>query len=89
MPPVGTIIGIYNQHFFIMKTFDFKTATRLDLEIWDTQNKIKYIKLPTSNKGVTAARRAWNNAAPKGAFMHSAINNLGGKTTGNKCSKAV
>ena len=59
-----------------MKTFDFATATRLDLEIWDTQNKIKYIKLPTSNKGVTAARRAWNNAAPKGAFMHSAINNL-------------
>ena len=31
-----------------MKTFDFATATRLDLEIWDTQNKIKYIKLPTS-----------------------------------------
>ena len=30
-----------------MKTFDFATATRLDLEIWDTQNKIKYIKLPT------------------------------------------
>ena len=47
MPPDGTIIGIYKQHFFIMKTFDFKTATRLDLEIWDTQNKIKYIKLPT------------------------------------------
>ena len=30
-----------------MKTFDFATATRLDLEICDTQNKIKYIKLPT------------------------------------------
>ena len=30
-----------------MKKFDFATATRLDLEIWDTQNKIKYIKLPT------------------------------------------
>ena len=27
--------------------FDFSKATRLDLEIWDTQNKIKYIKLPT------------------------------------------
>ena len=26
-----------------MKTFDFATATRLDLEIWDTQEKIKYI----------------------------------------------
>ena len=30
-----------------MKNFDFATATRLDLEIRDTQNKIKYIKLPT------------------------------------------
>ena len=30
-----------------MKNFDFATATRLDLEIWDTQNKIKYIQLPT------------------------------------------
>ena len=30
-----------------MKNIDFATATRLDLEIWDTQNKIKYIKLPT------------------------------------------
>jgi len=91
VPPDGTIIGIYQtiHHFFIMKTIDFKKVTRLDLEIWDTQNKIKYIKLPTSNKGVTAARRSWNNAAPKGAFMHSAISKLGGKTTGNKCSKAV
>ena len=30
-----------------MKNIDFATATRLDLEIWDAQNKIKYIKLPT------------------------------------------
>ena len=30
-----------------MNNFDFATATRLDLELWDTQNKIKYIKLPT------------------------------------------
>ena len=30
-----------------MKNYNFATATRLDLEIWDTQNKIKYIKLPT------------------------------------------
>ena len=42
-----------------MTTIDFKKATRLDLEIWDTQNKIKYIKLPTSNKGVK--KRLWNN----------------------------
>ena len=30
-----------------MNNLNFSTATRLDLEIWDTQNKIKYIKLPT------------------------------------------
>ena len=30
-----------------MKNIDFATVTRLDLEICDTQNKIKYIKLPT------------------------------------------
>ena len=30
-----------------MKNYNFATLTRLDLEIWDTQNKIKYIKLPT------------------------------------------
>ena len=30
-----------------MKNFEFATLTRLDLEILDTQNKIKYIKLPT------------------------------------------
>ena len=31
-----------------MKNIDFATANRLDLEIWDTQKKIKYIKLPTT-----------------------------------------
>ena len=30
-----------------MINYNFATATRLDLEIWDTQEKIKYIKLPT------------------------------------------
>ena len=30
-----------------MKNFEFATLTRLDLEILDIQNKIKYIKLPT------------------------------------------
>ena len=30
-----------------MKDLNFATLTRLDLEILDTQNKIKYIKLPT------------------------------------------
>ena len=30
-----------------MINYDFATLTRLDLEILDTQEKIKYIKLPT------------------------------------------
>ena len=30
-----------------MKNYNFATLTRLDLEIMDTKNKIKYIKLPT------------------------------------------
>jgi len=30
-----------------MMNYEFATLTRLDLEIMDTQNKIKYIKLPT------------------------------------------
>ena len=30
-----------------MINYEFATLTRLDLEIMDTQNKIKYIKLPT------------------------------------------
>ena len=47
VPPDGIIMGIYKQHFFIMNNLNLATATRLDLEIWDTQNKIKYIKLPT------------------------------------------
>ena len=47
MPPDGTIMGIYNSTSFIMNKLDLANATRLDLEIWDTQNKIKYIKLPT------------------------------------------
>ena len=30
-----------------MINYEFESLTRLDLEILDTQNKIKYIKLPT------------------------------------------
>ena len=41
------LIHSLNYYFFIMKNIDFATLTRLDLEIMDTQNKIKYIKLPT------------------------------------------
>ena len=45
-----------------MKTFDFATATRLDLEIWDTQEKIKYIKLPTSK---AQKRHTWATVTKK------------------------
>ena len=45
-----------------MKTFDFATATRLDLEIWDTQNKIKYIKLPTT---INKKRLSWVTVTKK------------------------
>jgi len=31
-----------------MINYEFASLTRLDLEILDTQNKIKYIKLPTT-----------------------------------------
>ena len=41
------LIHSLNYYFFIMKNINFATLTRLDLEIMDTQNKIKYIKLPT------------------------------------------
>ena len=45
-----------------MKTFDFATATRLDLEIWDTQEKIKYVKLPTT---IYKRRRGWTSITKK------------------------
>ena len=45
-----------------MNNLNFATATRLDLEIWDTQNKIKYIKLPTTfNK----KRLGWTTVTKK------------------------
>ena len=45
-----------------MKTFDFATLTRLDLEIMDTQEKIKYIKLPTSKP---QKRHTWATVTKK------------------------
>ena len=45
-----------------MKTFDFATLTRLDLEIMDTQEKIKYIKLPTSK---AQKRHTWATVTKK------------------------
>ena len=40
-----------------MINYEFATLTRLDLEIMDTQEKIKYIKLPTSRK--PQKRHSW------------------------------
>ena len=62
MPPDGTIIGIYNSTSFIMNNLNLATATRLDLEIWDTQNKIKYIKLPTTKP---QKRHVWATVTKK------------------------
>ena len=45
-----------------MINYDFTTLTRLDLEIWDTQNKIKYIKLPTSK---AQKRHTWATVTKK------------------------
>ena len=45
-----------------MNNFDFATATRLDLEIMDTQEKIKYIKLPTSKP---QKRHTWTTITKK------------------------
>jgi hypothetical protein len=51
---------------------------------------IKYTVLPRSTKGATMARRSWNNAAPKGSFMHAGMpTHMAHITTGNKASKAV
>ena len=45
-----------------MINYNFATATRLDLEIWDTQEKIKCIKLPTTfNK----KRLGWTTVTKK------------------------
>ena len=44
---LNTLFLVLNYYFFIMINYEFATLTRLDLEIMDTQNKIKYIKLPT------------------------------------------
>ena len=41
------ILRALDSYDVFMNKLDLANATRLDLEIWDTQNKIKYIKLPT------------------------------------------
>lgn len=49
---------------------------------------IKYTVLPRSTKGATMARRSWNNAAPKGSFMHGGMSTHAASIgTGNKSAK--
>ena len=45
-----------------MINYEFATLTRLDLEILDTQEKIKYIKLPTSK---AQKRHTWATVTKK------------------------
>ena len=45
-----------------MINYEFATLTRLDLEIMDTQEKIKYIKLPTSK---AQKRHTWATVTKK------------------------
>ena len=45
-----------------MINYEFATLTRLDLEIMDTQNKIKYIKLPTTKP---QKRHVWTTVTKK------------------------
>ena len=72
-------------------TINVATASKLDLLIADTQGQIKYTVLKPSRRGVRAltGKRAWANAAPKGAFLHGAISDASAVTKNNKCSKAV
>ena len=51
--------------------------------------KIKYTVLKRSRAGELMARRSWNNAAPKGSFMHQGMAvHAASIGTGNKSSKA-
>ena len=51
--------------------------------------RIKYTVLKRSSAGATMAKRSWNNAAPKGSFMHAGMpTHMAHITTGNKASKA-
>jgi hypothetical protein len=67
------------------------TATKLDLLIADTRGEIRYTVLRPSRRGVKAltGKRAWANAAPKGAFQHGSVPGAAAVRSGSKCSKAV
>lgn len=67
------------------------TATKLDLLIADARGEVTYTVLRPSRRGVKAltGKRAWANAAPKGAFQHGSVPGAAAVRSGNKCSKAV
>tara|TARA_B100002019_G_scaffold221283_1_gene194107 strand:+ start:1226 stop:1426 length:201 start_codon:yes stop_codon:yes gene_type:complete len=55
-----------------------------------TGRTVKYTVLKRSTKGTTMARRSWNNAAPKGSFMHQGMAiHAASINTGSKVSKAI
>ena len=52
--------------------------------------RIKYTVLKRSSAGATMAKRSWNNAAPKGSFMHAGMpTHMAHINKGNKASKAA
>jgi hypothetical protein len=66
------------------------TATKLDLLIADTRGEVTYTVLRPSRRGVKAltGKRAWANAAPKGAFQHGSVPGAASVRSGNKAGKA-
>jgi len=52
---------------------------------------VKITVLRPSRRGVKTltGKRAWANAAPKGAFQHGSVPGAAAVRSGNKCSKAV
>ena len=52
---------------------------------------VKITVLRPSRRGVKTltGKRAWSNAAPKGAFQHGSVPGAAAVRSGNKCSKAV
>ena len=52
---------------------------------------VKITVLRPSKRGVKAlsGKRAWANAAPKGAFQHGSVPGADSVRSGSKCSKAM
>ena len=52
---------------------------------------VKVTVLRPSRRGVKefTGKRAWANAAPKGAFQHGSVPGAASVKSGNKCSKAM